>query len=91
MSNVKTARTLLSNIRQYRTNKKFSGHGHAAHICKDCAKRGNKPQEYGNNGTIINPLPKQKRHRKPGKAWLILALQKEQSNGKRHRVAIAES
>jgi hypothetical protein len=52
-----------------------------AHICKDCAKRGNKPPEYDKDGTIINPLPKQKRHRKPGKARLILTSQKEQAKG----------
>ena len=28
---------------QYKANEKFSGRGHAAHICKACAKRGNKP------------------------------------------------
>jgi hypothetical protein len=30
---------------QYRANEKFSGRGHAAHICKDCHRRGNKPPE----------------------------------------------
>jgi sulfur relay (sulfurtransferase) complex TusBCD TusD component (DsrE family) len=30
---------------QYKANEKFSGHGHAAHICKACANRGNKPPE----------------------------------------------
>ncbi len=30
---------------QYKANEKFSGRGHAAHICKACAKRGNKPPE----------------------------------------------
>jgi hypothetical protein len=67
--------------RQYRANEKFSGRGHAAHICKDCAKCGNTPPELDNDGTIINPLPKQKRHRKLGKTQLILASQKEQSKG----------
>lgn len=28
---------------QHKANEKFSGRGHAAHICKACAKRGNKP------------------------------------------------
>ena len=28
---------------QYKANEKFSGRGHAAHICKACSKRGNKP------------------------------------------------
>ena len=28
---------------QYKANEKFSGRGHAVHICKACAKRGNKP------------------------------------------------
>lgn len=32
---------------QYKANEKFSGRGHAAHICKACAKRGNKPSEVG--------------------------------------------
>ena len=30
---------------QRKANEKFSGRGHAAHICKACAKRGNKPPE----------------------------------------------
>jgi len=30
---------------QRKSNEKFSGRGHAAHICKACAKRGNKPPE----------------------------------------------
>jgi hypothetical protein len=30
---------------QYKANEKFSGRGHASHICKACAKRGNKPPE----------------------------------------------
>jgi hypothetical protein len=30
---------------QYRANEKFSGRGHAAHICKNCHRRGNKPPE----------------------------------------------
>jgi hypothetical protein len=30
---------------QYRANEKFSGRGHAAHICKDCHRRRNKPPE----------------------------------------------
>ena len=30
---------------QYKANEKFSGRGHAKHICKACAKRGNKPPE----------------------------------------------
>ena len=30
---------------QYKANEKFSGRGHTAHICKACAKRGNKPPE----------------------------------------------
>jgi hypothetical protein len=30
---------------QYKANEKFSGRGHAAHICKACAKRGNRPLE----------------------------------------------
>jgi hypothetical protein len=30
---------------QYKANEKFSGRGHATHICKACAKRGNKPPE----------------------------------------------
>jgi hypothetical protein len=28
---------------QYKANEKFSGRGHATHICKACSKRGNKP------------------------------------------------
>lgn len=28
---------------QYKANEKFSGRGHVTHICKSCAKRGNKP------------------------------------------------
>ncbi|HCC35316.1 MAG TPA: hypothetical protein DEQ02_06650, partial [Ruminococcaceae bacterium] len=28
---------------QYKANEKFNGRGHAAHICKVCAKRGNRP------------------------------------------------
>ena len=27
---------------QYKANEKFSGRGHASHVCKECAKRGNK-------------------------------------------------
>ena len=30
---------------QRKANEKFSGRGHAAHICKACAKRGNRPPE----------------------------------------------
>ena len=30
---------------QRKSNEKFSGRGHAAHICKACAKRGNKPPD----------------------------------------------
>ena len=30
---------------QHKANEKFSGCGHAAHICKACAKRGNKPPD----------------------------------------------
>ena len=30
---------------QRKANEKFSGRGHAAHICKACSKRGNKPPE----------------------------------------------
>lgn len=30
---------------QYKANEKFSSHGHAAHTCKACSKRGNKPPE----------------------------------------------
>ena len=30
---------------QYTANEKFSGCGHASHICKACAKRGNKPPD----------------------------------------------
>jgi len=30
---------------QHKANEKFSGRGHASHICKACAKRGNKPHE----------------------------------------------
>ena len=30
---------------QHKANEKFSGRGHAAHICKACAKRVNKPPE----------------------------------------------
>jgi len=30
---------------QYKSNEKFSGRGHAAHICKACAKRENKPPD----------------------------------------------
>ena len=29
--------------KQYKANEKFSGRGHAAHICKACSKRGKKP------------------------------------------------
>jgi hypothetical protein len=31
--------------RQHKANEKFGGRGHAAHICKACSKRGNKPPE----------------------------------------------
>ena len=31
---------------QRKANEKFSGKGHAAHICKACAKRGNKPPDF---------------------------------------------
>jgi hypothetical protein len=62
-----------------------------AHICKDCAKRGNKPPELDNDGSIINQFSKQKRHRKPGKVRLILASQKEQSKGfLKHLLAIGD-
>ena len=32
--------------KQRKANEKFSGKGHAAHICKECAKRGNKPPDF---------------------------------------------
>ena len=31
--------------KQRKANEKFSGKGHATHVCKACAKRGNKPPE----------------------------------------------
>lgn len=30
---------------RHRANEKFSGRGHASHICKDCHRRGNRPLE----------------------------------------------
>jgi len=30
---------------QHKANEKFSGRGHAVHICKACARRGNKPPD----------------------------------------------
>ena len=30
---------------QHKANEKFSGKGHATHVCKACSKRGNKPPD----------------------------------------------
>ena len=38
---------------QHKSNEKFSGRGHAAHICKACAKRGNKPPEIKDEPPIF--------------------------------------
>jgi len=38
---------------QRKSNEKFSGRGHAAHICKACAKRGNKPPEIKDEPLIF--------------------------------------
>jgi len=38
---------------QYKANEKFSGRGHAKHVCKACAKRGNKPPEIEPEPTVI--------------------------------------
>ena len=38
---------------QSKANEKFSGKGHAAHICKACAKRGNKPPDIEPDVQII--------------------------------------
>ena len=38
---------------EYKANEKFSGKGHAAHICKECAKL---PQEKRNEMQTVNRL-----------------------------------
>jgi|GEM_PF-2181869 len=38
---------------QRKSNEKFSGRGHAAHICKACAKRGNKPPEIKDESLVF--------------------------------------
>jgi len=38
---------------QHKANEKFSGRGHATHICKACAKRGNKPPEIKDEPLIF--------------------------------------
>jgi hypothetical protein len=38
---------------QHKVNEKFSGRGHAVHICKACAKRGNKPPEIKDEKPVI--------------------------------------
>jgi hypothetical protein len=78
---------------QYRANEKFSGRGHAAHICKDCSKRGNRPPEVkpeppqfiDEDSYLFVPVyeepPKPKKKRKPSKEKLIRASQKQQAKG----------
>jgi hypothetical protein len=79
--------------RQYKANEKFSGRGHAAHICKECAKRGNKPpdvkpdplQFIDEDSLLFESVeyepPKPKKKRKPGKEKLIRASQEQQAKG----------
>ncbi len=76
---------------QRKANEKFSGRGHAAHICKACAKRGNKPPDVDmeppvfidmdNIGDVTFPSyenpPKPKKKRKPNKEKLLRAAQKK--------------
>ena len=38
---------------QRKSNEKFSGRGHAAHICKACAKRGNKPPDINDDPLVF--------------------------------------
>jgi hypothetical protein len=78
---------------QYKANEKFSGKGHTAHICKECAKRGNKPPDvkpetpqFIDEGSLLFALvedepTKPKKKLKPGKEKLIRASQEQQAKG----------
>jgi hypothetical protein len=78
---------------QYRANEKFSGRGHAAHICKECHSRGNKPPEvkpeppqYVDEDSHLYALlqeerAKPKKKRRPSKEKLIRSSQKQQAKG----------
>jgi hypothetical protein len=77
---------------QYKANEKFSGRGHAAHICKACAKRGSKPSYAKPEAPVFvdedyvfvipaDEPPKPKKKRKPSKEKLIRASQKQQAKG----------
>lgn len=74
---------------QRKANEKFSGRGHAAHICKACAKRGNKPPEVIAEVSFVDddePImlleevsAKPKKKRKPSKEKLLRSAQKKQA------------
>jgi len=74
---------------QRKANEKFSGRGHAAHICKACAKRGNKPPEITIEVLFVDEdvptahleetSPKPKRKRRPSKEKLLRSAQKKQA------------
>lgn len=74
---------------QHKANEKFSGRGHAAHICKACARRGNKPPEITTEIPFVDddaPIlhleetsPKPKRKRRPSKEKLLRSAQKKQA------------
>lgn len=74
---------------QHKANEKFSGRGHAAHICKACAKRGNKPPEITTEIPFVDddaPIlhleetsAKPKRKRRPSKEKLLRSAQKKQA------------
>jgi hypothetical protein len=89
---------------QYRANEKFSGRGHAAQICKDCAKRGNKPPAFVDVGDIgfddaeidslifaatdEPPKPKPKKKRKPNKEKLLRADEKKKAKAFLQRILV---
>lgn len=74
---------------RHKANEKFSGRGHAAHICMACAKRGNKPPEITTELTFVDedaPIlyleeasPKPKSKRKPNKKKLLRSAQKKKA------------
>ncbi|MBP6491342.1 MAG: hypothetical protein KA282_00080 [Clostridia bacterium] len=76
---------------QRKANEKFSGRGHAVHICMACAKRGNKPPEITTEVSFVNEdepailfeeaSSKPKRRRRPSKEKLLRSAQKKQAKG----------
>ena len=81
---------------RYRANEKFTGKGHAAHICKDCAKL--PPEEKAKQETMNRLFHLPWNLSKDQKAWLknrmqdcrpqVKALAQEQCDmrfGRRHR------